>query len=216
MALPAATDGTPPYAYRVQGLPDGMSFASGTRRVTGTPFGRAGTRTLSFSVNDAAGSSASMEIPVTLRAAESEPEESEPEPLAFEYAVRGQEWTTGQQIPQLVLPRATGGTPPCEYSVSGLPDDLFFSPTPKTISGTPTEPAGTWAASYSVRDAAGQSASTALSITLHPLALAASSAFQQVSAGRHHNTCGVRANGAVECWGKDADGRTSPPAVGTE
>ena len=39
----------------------------------------------------------------------------------------------------------------------------------------------------------------------------AGEAFVSVSAGRYH-TCGVRDTGAVECWGNDFYGESSPPA----
>ena len=41
-------------------------------------------------------------------------------------------------------------------------------------------------------------------------AAAPTSGFASVSAGGHH-TCGVRTDGAVECWGRNGDGRSSPP-----
>ena len=34
--------------------------------------------------------------------------------------------------------------------------------------------------------------------------------FQSVSAGGEH-TCGLRADGSVECWGRDDAGQSSPP-----
>jgi alpha-tubulin suppressor-like RCC1 family protein len=39
-------------------------------------------------------------------------------------------------------------------------------------------------------------------------------AFASVSAGFFH-TCGVRADGSVECWGSDSDGQSSAPSETT-
>ena len=54
--LPAATGGAPPHAYSVSNLPPGLSFASSTRTISGTPTA-AGSHTATYSVADAIGGS---------------------------------------------------------------------------------------------------------------------------------------------------------------
>ena len=58
----------------------------------------------------------------------------------------------GTAIPSgLVLPQASGGTPPYTYSASGLPAGVSFAAATRTLSGTPSS-AGTSTVTYSVSD----------------------------------------------------------------
>ena len=58
----------------------------------------------------------------------------------------------------MTLPIAVGGTPPHTYSLSALPAGLYFDPTTRQIRGTPTTLASAQPVTYTVRDAAGQTA----------------------------------------------------------
>ncbi len=70
--LPAATGGSPPYAYSVSGLPPGIAFAASTRRASGTlPTVTVDTSyALTYGVSDAVGGSASVTFSVTVLAPE--------------------------------------------------------------------------------------------------------------------------------------------------
>jgi hypothetical protein len=72
---------------------------------------------------------------------------------------------------------ASGGTSPYVWSASGLPAGLVISSSTGTISGTPTT-AGTYPVTVSVTDAAGGSASQAISMTVsYPAVVVANQSF---------------------------------------
>ena len=85
-------------------------------------------------------------VDITLRdsGAEAEADEdSDPttDPTRPSFAVAtidSQTYTVGTAIDDLVLPQATGGTPPLLYSVTTLPAGLSFDPATRVLSGTPT------------------------------------------------------------------------------
>ncbi|MCY3930944.1 MAG: Ig domain-containing protein [Acidobacteria bacterium] len=68
--FPAATGGAPPYSYGVSGLPPGVTFAAGTRRASGTlPTVTVDTDyTVTYSVRDGAGATASVTFTTTVTA----------------------------------------------------------------------------------------------------------------------------------------------------
>ncbi len=73
--FPAATGGTAPYAYSLSGLPPGITFAQSTRRATGTlpTVGVDTTYTITYSVTDNVGGTASVSFLTTVRAAAAPP-----------------------------------------------------------------------------------------------------------------------------------------------
>ena len=66
LVLPAATGGAPPLSYSLRGeLPSGLSFASRTRTLSGTP-ALVGSYRLTFRATDADGDSVTLDVTVTI------------------------------------------------------------------------------------------------------------------------------------------------------
>ena len=64
------------------------------------------------------------------------------------------------------LPFAVGGSPPYSYTLSALPAGLYFDTTTRQIRGTPTTLTSAHPVTYTVTDAAGQTASLTFTITV--------------------------------------------------
>ena len=67
LTLPVASGGTPPYAYTLAPLPEGLSFNSDGRILSGTPT-TAGTTTATYTATDAANVSASLTFTIEITA----------------------------------------------------------------------------------------------------------------------------------------------------
>lgn len=150
----SAEGGTAPYTWSATGLPAGLSIASATGTVSGTPT-TAGTSQVTITATDAAGKKGST---------------------GFTWTVT----TPGTGTPVLADPgnqnvyigrpvslplQATGGTAPYAFTATGLPAGLTVSPGTGVISGTPT----TWGfrdATLTVTDAAGKKASVTVTFTV--------------------------------------------------
>ena len=98
------------------------------------------------------------------------PETPDGSALAFpaNTAIPSQTYTAGQQIPPLVLPAATGGTAPLQYSISALPAGLTFDPATRTIAGTPSAATdGAVEVTYLVTDSGGRGLLLTFTITVN-------------------------------------------------
>ena len=151
--LPAATSGDTPLGYTVEGLPAGLSFTESTRTITGTPTA-VGSPTVTYKVRDDDGDEAIQTFTIAV-AADNMP--------AFS-TISGYTARVGSLFTE-VLPAATGGDPPLEYSASDLPDGLSFTETTRTITGTPTKVEAP-TVTYTVRDDDGDEGSTTFTITV--------------------------------------------------
>jgi Putative Ig domain len=145
----AATGGAPPYSWSFSGLPDGLSGSAGGS-VSGTPTA-VGTFQVGATVSDSKGAKASQSYTVVITIA----------PLTI---------TTGS-LPSATVGvavsgsvSATGGTPPYQWSASGLPAGVSLS-SAGGLSGTPTAP-GTASVSVTVTDSKGAKASATLSMAV--------------------------------------------------
>ena len=90
-------------------------------------------------------------------------------PLSFAQAVGNQSFPQGQSIMPLVLPEATGGVSPINYSLTpALPTGLSFNSLTRTISGTPTEvTTGSLFYTYRATDSAGNTAGLQFDIRVY-------------------------------------------------
>ena len=169
--LPAASAGTPPYAYRATNLPAGLSFVELTRTITGTPT-LAETKVVIYTVRDGSFSSASDAFTITVNGAQSgQPDESgngegnQQNPLALTLSdTTGFSATVGDLFTQQ-LPAASGGSSTYAYMVTDLPSGLSFVERTRTITGTPTM-AETKVVTYTVADSEFSSASDTFTITV--------------------------------------------------
>ena len=154
LQLPIATGGTGTLTYTLTGpgdsaLPGGLTFAPGTRTLSGTP-DTAGTTVLTYEVSDANNASTTATFTVIVS-----------DGLALT-ASGNQNYTLDTEITALPLPAATGGTGTLTYTLTSVPG-LDFDPGTRTLSGTP-DTAGTTILTYAVSDA--NNASTTATFTV--------------------------------------------------
>ena len=140
-----ATGGTAPYFYSVEGLPDGLTFDSETREITGVPT-TPNVYDVRLSVRDS-GTPEQTEVQdfvLTVRSAN----------VLSLQPVADRGFAPGSEITAFTLPSANGGVPAYTYIVTGLGEGLVFSALTREISGTPNT-TGDRAITYRVEDAVG-------------------------------------------------------------
>ncbi len=123
--LPAGENGDPPYTYTITTLPSGLHFNRNTRFIAGTP-DTAGSIIVTYTITDEDKDSASVDFTLTVYDL---PDLAD---ISDTSGMKGELFT-------LELAEATGGRPPLEYSVTGLPSGLEFITTTRVITGTPTQ-----------------------------------------------------------------------------
>ena len=159
LTLPEARQGTGALTYSVDGLPGGLSFDPGTRRLSGTP-GEADNDPFSvtYTVTDTADATASLSFEITVNA-----------PLSFSgVATSGLDFTKDTALPDnITLPEARDGVGERTYSVSGLPAGLSFNSDSRKLSGKPTS-AGSFRLILKATDENGASASLTFPGRVHP------------------------------------------------
>lgn len=149
---PAALGGVGPYNYVATNLPPGLTFNPATRAITGTPT-QAGNYSVSVTVTDSQGKTASNTYPIKVNGVLSLP----PATLA--------NGIVGTSYPTQTLPAVTGGTAPYTYLATNLPSGLNFNTATREITGTPTL-GGTYIVSLTGTDANGNKVNTDYSITV--------------------------------------------------
>ena len=134
LRLPRAYSGNGTLVYSVDGLPNGLVFDSVDVEITGTPDEAEPLSEITYTATDADGDKVSATFMITVIA-------PPPGPLEFESSViNNQIYVLAQAIPELQLPRASGGDGAITYSIAPLlPLGLNFSESDLTITGTPAE-----------------------------------------------------------------------------
>ena len=146
-------DGT--LAYDATGLPDGLTFISATRTITGTPT-RVESPTVNYSVTDGDGDTISILFTITVNA-----DNMPTAPLVTGFSARVGSLFTEE------LPEGSGGDGTLTYDATGLPDGLDFIKSTRTITGTPTREESP-TVTYTVTDGDGDEASTTFTIAVNP------------------------------------------------
>ena len=151
-----ATGGTPPYTWAgsLSQIPAGLSLASnGT--ISGTPTSSPGTFSIPVQVTDAAGTTASGTVTLTIN----------PSPLTI--TTQAPLFTGTVGVPYVQTFRASGGSQPYTWAISsGSTGDLTLDSASGNLSGTP-QSAGTLNFTVQVTDRSGATASQAYSLTVN-------------------------------------------------
>jgi subtilisin family serine protease len=145
-----ASGGIPPYMFSISTLPAGLTLDSSSGAITGTPTSPVSNLSLTSTVADSTGASATASSTITIAAT-----------LSLKFP--GGNGTVG--IPYSTSVTATGGIPPYTLSITALPAGVTLDPVTGIISGTPT---ATFSAkpTATVVDSTGASVSVAGSISI--------------------------------------------------
>ena len=223
--LPPASGGVVPHHYALGGtaLPTGITFRNGDRRLRADATAVVGTtKDVQYRVRDSSTARTLVTQNFDIEV-EAETTELSLPPLGI---IQG---TQGVAIANTVLPEATGGTSPYEYTLTNLPTGLSFDGNTRTVSGTPAA-AGTTTATYTVTDSGSPqgTATASLTITIAPVetlrlprvpllefsvGVAKTIALPQASGGVTPYTYTVRW-GTAEPPGLSANVVARPPTVG--
>jgi hypothetical protein len=157
----SATGGTGPYSYTGSGLPGGLTLST-AGGIGGTPT-TAGQFTLSATVTDANGTTASGKFAITIA-----PADLSIVTALLPDGVVGVAYTAALS--------ASGGVPPYAWTVTGLPPGVTATAA-GAISGTPTT-AGKFTVTVNVKDAAGTTFANRVgyTVTITPVPLAITTA----------------------------------------
>ncbi len=143
LVLTAVSGGRAPFDYDATPLPTGLSFVESSLTITGTPTVIEDI-TVTFSVEDEDGDTASREFKITVSEGDTEP--------AFPYDIPDFDLRVGNPF-EVTLPTATGGNAPYTYTISGHPDTLTFNSDTKILAGTPNDTqTGVHQVTYTVSD----------------------------------------------------------------
>ena len=156
LSLPEASGGNQPLSYALEpALPQGMSFDTSARTVSGTPMTAQAPTLYTYTATDVDGDTASLAFTMTV-AADLHPE------FSADASINDLSWEQGELIDPLTLPAATGGDKPLTYALApALPPGLSFDATTRVLSGTPETQVAAERYTYTVTDADGDTASLA-------------------------------------------------------
>ena len=162
VTLPVGSGGNTPLTYAVSTLPTGWSFDAGTRVLSGSTSIIAGTTTITYTVRDADGDTATDTFDIIVAAADRTPTAPN---------VPDVNAVAGMAI-EVTLPTGSGGDGRLTYAVANLPQGWTFDPRTRELSGSTSIVEGTTEITYTVRDTDGDIATATFDIIVKaPLAL---------------------------------------------
>ena len=148
LTLPVATGGNGVLTYALNpSSPDGLTFDTATRTLTGTPTTPSAETTYTYTVTDEDGDEVALTFTITVIA--------DLQPV-FGDAIENQSYVQNSAIATLTLPTATGGNGALTYALNpSLPNGLSFDADARTITGTPTATSEETTYTYTATDADG-------------------------------------------------------------
>ena len=190
LLLPEALGGNGPLRYELRPVVPGLTFDPAARTLRGTP-GTAGTYAMTYRVSDAdSNTSASdgdqLSFIITVREGDTAPR--------FAERVADQPYTVGEAISPLLLPEALGGNGPLRYELRPTVPGLTFDPAARTLRGTPGT-AGTYAMTYRVSDADGNTADSDADTLTFTIAVRPPGALSCTYRGSGDHVCPVNPGG---------------------
>ena len=154
ITLPVGTGGDGALAYSIANLPAGLSFNTGTRKITGTPTTEE-SKTVTYTVTDADGDSNSGTFTFTIN----------PDLVPSAPSLSDQTGAVNTAV-DITLPVGTGGNSPLTYAIANLPAGLVFNTSTRRITGTPTT-AQRKTVTYTVTDADNDADSETFTFTIN-------------------------------------------------
>jgi hypothetical protein len=154
----AATGGSAPYTWTVTGLPGTLSVAPATGVISGTPTNaEAGNYTAAVVVTDSLAATASKSLPLTVVASGG--------PLTIG-TTSLPDGTAGTAYSTTLF--GSGGTPPYNWAVTGMPGSLGVNAGTGAINGTPgTADVGGYTVNVTLTDSASGTASKQLALNIN-------------------------------------------------
>ena len=197
----AASGGTAPYTWRIASgaLPAGLTLATATGVVSGTPTVAVSNSSISFSVSDSGTPAQTQSVALSLTVASSIP----PLSISTTTLPKG---TVGATYAATLA--ASGGTAPYSWRITSgaLPAGLTLAATTGVISGTPTAAVSSSSISFSVTDSGtpAQTHAVALSLTVAnstpPLSITTSSLPNGTVGSTYAATLGASGGTAPYTW----------------
>ena len=188
LTLPVAT-GSDTLFYSVRGatLPDGLTFNTGTRVLSGMPT-TAGFTMHSYRVANVFARAVALMFTITI----TDPDAPDTAPTFSGATVSAQTFTMGTAV-DLTLPRATGGNGAITYTLTpATPTGVNFDAATRVLSGMPSTVAGATTYTYTAGDTDGSDAGTdevslTFTITVNAAPAAVRPAFLQVASSTFTN-----------------------------
>ena len=159
VTLPGATEGNGALTYSLSPSPPaGVTFDASARTLSGTPTATQDATDYTYTVTDADGNTAASDADAQQFTITIVDEDTAP---SFSGTAGNLEWVRDTAIAPVELPAATGGNGDLTYSLSpSPPTGVTFSPSTRTLSGTPTTTQTVTEYTYTVTDADGNTSAS--------------------------------------------------------
>ena len=160
MTLPAASGGDGVVTYSITpALPEGLSFDSATRVLSGTPTAVLDRTEFTYAATDEEGDAVTLPLFITV--------DADLAPDFGAVSVVEQTLKQNRDIGQIELPAASGGDGDIQYSITpDLPRGLTFDSATRTLSGIPTRVLDRTEFTYTATDEDGDTGQVSLYITI--------------------------------------------------
>ena len=162
LTLPSASGGVGTLAYSLTpALVNGVTFATGTRLLSGNPTATAVSATYTYTVTDSESVTHTQTFTIVVTAST----------IVFASTIANQAWTVGTAV-DVTLPTASGGVGTITYSLTpALPTGATFTASTRKLGGTPTGRFTSATFTYTAEDADGTTVDLTFTIVVTATAI---------------------------------------------